>query len=52
MGGQKNQPPLPTTIAHEVSIGMREVKGVGAGHGTRDSLRHQDIIKLHLFDRL
>ena len=31
MGGQKNQPPLPTTIAQGVSIGMREVKGAGKG---------------------
>ena len=45
-------PPLPTTVAQGVSIGMREDRGIGTGHGTRDGLRHQYVIKLHLFDRL
>ena len=45
-------PPLPTTIAQRVSIGIRKDRGIGPGYGAGDGLRHQYVIKLHLFERL
>ena len=41
---------LSTTVTQGVSIGMREDRGIGIGTG--DGLRHQYVIKLHLFDSL
>ena len=45
-------PALPTTIAQGVSIGIRKDRGIGPGYGAGNGLRHQYVIKPHLFRRL